>query len=251
MNWLDFREPFNAWTHGAWLLLSLPATLLLWRLSRGHRVKQFSLTVFGLSLSLCYAGSTLYHGVRLPPEELEPFATLDYIGIYLLIAGTTTPLALVVLRGPWQWGTLGITWLVTAGGIALRLAAVEISRLHSTGIYLAMGWAVSLSYFELARIVSYRAIWPALLGGLLYSAGALLNHHHWPTLWPGVFSAHELSHLFVMAASASHYWLMIRVVVPSQRRASRRWTTDLGASYGAENHAESIQAVAFDLDMSG
>jgi len=222
MPWLDFREPFNAWTHGAWLLLSLPATLLLWRLSRGSRVKQLSLLVFGLSLSACYAGSTLYHGVCVPPEQLERFATLDYIGIYLLIAGTTTPLALVVLRGRWKWGTLGITWLVALAGIGLRLAAVEISRLHSTGIYLAMGWAVALSYFELARIVTYQAVWPALLGGLLYSAGALLNHHHWPTLWPGVFSAHELSHLFVMAGTASHYWLMVRIVVPAQSQSSGR-----------------------------
>ena len=88
MDWLDFREPFNAWTHGVWLLLSLPATLLLWRLIRGNRIKRFSLLVFGLSLTFCFAGSTLYHGVRLPPEELKWFANLDYIGIYVLIAGT-------------------------------------------------------------------------------------------------------------------------------------------------------------------
>lgn len=243
MSWLDFREPFNAWSHGAGLLLSLPATLLLWRLSRGDRVKQFSLLIFGLSLSLCYAGSTVYHGVRLPEEEVERlFATLDYIGIYLLIAGTTTPLAVVVLRGKWQWGTLGITWLAAAGGIGLRLAGVEISRFLSTGIYLAMGWAVALSYFELARIVSYRAVWPAALGGAMYSAGALLNYHHWPTLWPDVFSAHELSHLFVMAGSASHVWLMLRIVIPAQRQNVPCWTTDLMAVCAGETYAEPIES---------
>src|SRR5262249_61273153 len=107
MDWLSFREPVNAWTHGIWLLLALPGTLLLWRQARGDFVKQLGFLIFGLCAALCYAGSTLFHGVRLPEEQVEFFAKLDYIGIYLLIAGTITPVALVVLRGRWRWGTLG------------------------------------------------------------------------------------------------------------------------------------------------
>jgi len=217
MNWLEFREPFSSWSHGAWMLLSLPATLLLWYLSRGDRLKQLGLLVFGLSLTLCYAGSMLYHGVRLSEQQIEWFAMLDFIGIYLLIAGTVTPLALIVLRGRWRRGILGLVWLLAAGGIGLRLASVPMSRLVSTGLYLGMGCAVFLSYFELARILSHRAVWPAVFGGLLYGAGAVLNHMHWPVLWQGVFSAHELWHLFVMAGSLSHVWLMLKVVVPFER----------------------------------
>src|SRR5437868_5254482 len=67
--WLDFREPVSAWTHGAWLLLSVPATLLLWRAARGDRAKRGGFLVFGLGLAACYAGSTVFHAVRVPPER--------------------------------------------------------------------------------------------------------------------------------------------------------------------------------------
>src|SRR5262249_34312448 len=76
MDWLEFREPFSAWSHAVWMLLFLPATLVLWRLTRGDRLKQLGLAVFGLSLTACYGGSTLYHGVRVQQEKIEWFATL-------------------------------------------------------------------------------------------------------------------------------------------------------------------------------
>src|SRR5438552_14290 len=138
MDWLDFREPFSAWSHAAWMLLSLPATVVLLRLTRGDRLKQLGLAVFGLSLIACFGGSALYHSVRLPQEGIEWFATLDYVGVHLLIAGTVTPLALTVLRGRWRWLVLATAWLLAAGGIGLRLAGVPLSRPVSTGLYLAM-----------------------------------------------------------------------------------------------------------------
>ena len=214
MSCLSFREPVNAWTHGIWLLLSLPVTLLLWRLCRGNRLKQVGLLVFGISLAFCYAGSVLYHGVRLPPDKLHWFSRVDFIGVYLLIAGTVTPVVLVVLRGRWRAGILSTAWLLAAIGIAVRLAGVEMSPAVSTGVYLGMGWVLFIGCGKMARILHYRALWSGVLGALLYSVGAVLNHLHWPVLWPGVFSAHELWHLFVMAGSASHCWLMLQVVVP-------------------------------------
>ena len=217
MSWLAFREPFCSWSHGVWMLFSLAGTLQLWCLSRGDRLKQMGLLVFGISLTVCGATSTLYHAVCLPEGEIQWFEKLDFIGIYLLIAGTMTPLALVLLRGHARWSSLVLIWLVAAAGIGLRLASVPISRLISTSLYLGMGWVVILFYSELARILSHRAVRPALLGGLLYSAGAVLNHLHWPVLWPGIFSAHELWHLFVMAGSLCHFWLMLKVVVPFER----------------------------------
>src|SRR5437660_424236 len=207
MNFLSFREPVNAWTHAIWLLLSLPVTLLLWRLCRGNRLKQVGLLVFGISLACCYAGSTLYHGVCLPPERLDWFSRLDFMGVYLLIAGTFTPVVLVVLRGRWRTGVLGAAWLFAAVGIGLRLAGVDMSRTVSTGLYLGMGWALFVGCGKMATILPYRLWWPGALGGLLYTVGAILNHVHWPVLWLGVFSTHELWHLFVMAGTACHWWL--------------------------------------------
>src|ERR1700761_5331380 len=85
MNWLDFRNPVSAWTHLLWMILSIPATWLLWQRCRGNRLRRLSLLIFGASMFCCFLASTLYHAVRLPPEQVEEFARFDYIGIFLLI----------------------------------------------------------------------------------------------------------------------------------------------------------------------
>jgi hemolysin III len=153
--------------------------------------------------------------VLLPEYQVEGvFATLDYIGIYLLIAGTFTPVAAIVLTGLWRWATLSLTWGLAAVGITLRLVPLDISRSLSTGLYIAMGWCVILCYFKLARMLTHRGMRLAVIGGLVYTVGAVLNWVHWPELWRGYFSTHELWHLFVMAGSLMHFWFMFTVVVP-------------------------------------
>lgn len=216
----DVREPVSSLTHFAWMLLAMPAAVILWRAARGNRLKQAALSVYAGAMIFCYAASTLYHGVR-SPEQHKLFTTLDYIGIFLLIAGTVTPVALVILRGPWRWGLFLCVWSLAAVGITLRVAGIPISRFASTGLYIGMGWAVLLCYFELVRVMPPRSFRFAVLGGVLYTAGAMLNHAQWPLLWPGVFSAHEIFHLFVMAASVSHFWFMLSVVAPFQPRSER------------------------------
>jgi hemolysin III len=87
-----------------------------------------------------------------------------------------------------------------------------------TSIYLTMGWTVCLGYFEMARALSYRALRPLWIGGLLYTVGALLNASGWPRPLPGIFGEHELFHLFVMGGSLCHFWFTLRRVVPFDRR---------------------------------
>ena len=85
------------------------------------------------------------------------------------------------------------------------------SRVAMTLMYLAMGWGAVLCYFEVARRVSHRNLLPIVVGGVLYSSGAVINLLHQPVLWPGVFQAHELFHIFVVAGSLAHYWFMLTV----------------------------------------
>ncbi|CAN5907427.1 hemolysin III family protein [soil metagenome] len=214
MNFLDLREPVSAWTHAVGFALSFPATWLLWRRAQGSPGKQFCFLVFGLGLAACYAGSTLYHGVQGDQERIAWFARLDFVGIYLLIASTYTPMAGVLLRGPWRWSTLAAVWGVAVLASSLIVAGVEFPGWLSTSLYLAMGWGFLACYVEMARIVSRRALRPVFLGGVSYSVGAVLNLLGWPAFWPGVFGAHELFHLFVMLGSAAHYWFMLQVIAP-------------------------------------
>jgi hemolysin III len=217
MTFLTFREPVNAWTHGLWMLLCIPAGILLHRRAQRCPLKHIGFAIFTLTLICCFTGSWLYHAVRLSPQSIELCARLDYIGIFLLIAGTTTPVALVVLRGWWRTGVLTGVWLMAGTGILVRGLAIPMPDELSTGLYIMMGWMGLICYCELARHLSYRALRPLWVGGLLYSVGAVLNEVHWPVFWPGVFGSHELFHVFVMVASLCHFTFMLRVVAPFER----------------------------------
>jgi hemolysin III len=210
--YLDFREPISAWTHGSWLLLSVPATMVLWRRSGTNLARRISLLVFGLSLAICYAGSTAFHAVRLDRDWIAWFDELDHLGIFILIAGSYTPVAWNLLEGRLKWGTLTAAWLATAVGSGLLLTCGVFSMFWSTFLYLAMGWGAVICYVEMARVLPHRTLFPLLLGGVLYSIGAVINLAHWPVLWPGVFGPHELFHLFVMAGSSAHFIFMLGVV---------------------------------------
>jgi len=217
MTWLDFREPVSAWTHFTWLVLSLPATVILLRLARGDLLKRIGFSVFGVTCAACFGGSWLYHAV--PESIAEPFHAFDHVAIYLFIAGTVTPVALVVLRGRWRVSLLSAIWILAASGVVTRLTAgLSISK--ATLLYLAMGWLGLMTYFELARRLTHARLRWLWIGGVVYTVGAVINTLHWPVFAPGVFESHELFHLFVMAGSSAHVWFMLAVVAPFSRPAA-------------------------------
>lgn len=214
---LALREPFSAWSHLSWMLLTLPATVILWRAARGDRPKQISLLIFGSSLTICYTASTLYHGVRLAQHHIDLFETIDFIGIYVLMAGTCTPVAFNILQGRWKWGMLTFAWGMAFFGSVMRVLIPDVPQWLYTTIYLGMGWALISSYFQLARILSPRTVRPLIQGCLIYTVGSLINLLPRSAFWPASFGPHELFHLFAMAGSLEHFWFMLKVVVPYER----------------------------------
>jgi hemolysin III len=139
---------------------------------------------------------------------------MDHISIYVLIAGTYTPIAWTLLRGSWRLGVLGLVWFWAVLGISVHATWETLPLWLSTGYYLAMGWGAVFCYFEVARGLSHRILSPIVAGGVLYSLGAVFNLLHRPVLWPGVIQAHELFHLFVVAASLLHFSFILTVVAP-------------------------------------
>jgi len=212
MHWLELRQPVSSLTHASWFLLAIPLTLLLCRLAQGDRVKQVGFLIYGLCLTFCYAGSALWHAF----PETHLLAALDYAGIFALIAGTTTPVLLVVLRGGWRWTSLVGIWVVAACGIVLSAYHEELPVRVFTLLYLGMGWGMCFSYFQLTRILSHRNMFLILLGGLLYSIGAILNWAKWPVLLTGWVGPHEVFHLFVMVGSLTHFVFMVTILLPFQ-----------------------------------
>jgi hemolysin III len=231
MHLFDVREPISALSHGAGMLAALPVTWVFWKRcgeqiadggdapgsasARYQRVKAFCLLVFGLTLIMCYGTSAMFHGLPLTGEPLARLQRLDHVGIYLLIAGTYTPVAWALMRGAWSWGTLAAVWTAAIACACRVLCGGVMPIWVSTPVYLAMGWSALFCYFELARTYSHRTLLPLPLGGVFYSVGAVLNLLRWPVLVPGVFAAHELFHCFVIAGSACHVFFMIKVVVPA------------------------------------
>jgi hemolysin III len=209
-----FREPVSAWTHFVWLAAAVPALIPLWRAAGRDPLKRRGAMVFGGSLVFCSAGSFLFHSV--PTEFVAFFRAMDHIGIFLLIAGTVTPIGLVVLDGRWRLALVGGIWTLAFFGVSLRVGGqppIEVM----TALYLFMGWVGCLTYCELARRLTHAGLRPLWVGGLFYTAGAAINSALWPNLAPGVFESHELFHLFVMAGSACHFLFITRVVLPYHR----------------------------------
>jgi hemolysin III len=227
MEWLTFRDPVSAWTHLIWMVLAIPGTIYLWRASRGDRPKQISLLVFGLGTIICFGSSGVYHALRLPYNQLEPFLRMDHIGIYVLIAASCTGIAFSLLRGRWRNGLLTFVWLAAAIGIVGRLFFSDRQYTLNPTIYLIMGWALASSWPQLVRAVGAWPVGWVWLGGGLYTLGAASYMAQWPELWPGVFGSHEMLHVFDMAGNFVHFWFIVKYVIPYPRLAAEATSAPL------------------------
>ena len=210
------REPANGLIHLAGALLAVVALALLLRLAVGAGTARHvvAYAVFGLSLVALYTASALHHLLRLPPSGHDRLLRLDCAMVFALIAGSYTPFCLLALRGGWRWGLLGLIWGLALGGAALKLRRMDAPLGLSTGLYVAMGWvALPAAPVLFAAIPSPGVAW-VVAGGVIYTLGALVFALDRPTLRPGVFEAHALWHLCVVAGSACHVWAVARYLTP-------------------------------------
>jgi hemolysin III len=209
---VGLREPWSAATHGLGAVLVLPGIWFLLRRGTGDRSRQFTLLVYGLALLACYSASMSFHAALGPPEHILRLAVADRVGIYLLIAGTYTPIAWNLLSGVWRSTTLTLVWLAATAGCGLHCSIGLVPPWVSTVLYLLMGWGAVVCLGELARNVPRREVRRIVAGGLLYSVGAIINLSGWPNPVPDVFGFHEIFHLFVLAGSLMHFSFVLNTV---------------------------------------
>ena len=208
------REPVNALTHllGAALAAAGTIVLIVNGASNDSPRQVVAFAIFGASLVLLYTTSGIYHLLNASERGLAFLRRLDHMMIYVLIAGTYTPLCLVLLRGRLGISLLVLVWTIAVIGILQKLLWMHAPRWFSTVLYLGMGWAA----LAVAKPVLDAAplgfvIW-ILAGGVFYTIGAIVYATKWPDPAPGVFGFHEIWHLFVMAGSFSHYWAVLEYV---------------------------------------
>jgi hemolysin III len=202
-----YGERFNSITHlvGVGLAATGAAALILIAANLGDPWKIVSFSIYGAMLLTLYATSTLYHSTRGRAKNM--FRKLDHCAIYLLIAGSYTPFALVSLRGPWGWSLFGTVWGLALLGMIQEIWLGKGARVVSLVIYVVMGWLALIAIVPLMEALSFSGFALLALGGLLYTIGIIfyaadkkLRHGH------GVW------HLFVLAGSAAHYFTVFYYV---------------------------------------
>lgn len=211
------REPVNSLTHGVGALLSIAGLVVLLALSQGEPWRVVSFAVYGASLILLYTASTLYHALHVGERLERAMKRFDHIAIFLLIAGTYTPITLITLQGPqaaWGWSIFGVVWGFALLGIIFKLLWLSAPRWLSVGLYLLMGWLAAVAFVPMAQAMSLGGLAWLLLGGAFYTVGAVIYALKRPNPLAGVFGYHELWHLFVLAGSISHFVMMLKYVLP-------------------------------------
>lgn len=190
------------------------ALLIAQASSQGDPWKIVGFSIYGASVVLLFLCSTLHHGLDLGPRLNELLRTLDYTSVFGLIAGTVTPLVLVLFDNVYGWTVLGVVWGIAVLGIVLRSVWRQLPKWVTNTLYITLGWmtvllvgaGVDLPLGALALMAA---------GGVVYSIGFVIFVLERPNPIPGVFGFHELWHLLVVVAAALHYLLMYFYVLPA------------------------------------
>lgn len=203
------EEIANWVTHGVGLVASVVGLTLLivFASVRGDAWHVVSFTVFGLTLLLLYATSTLYHAQRRERVRLL-FQKLDHAAIFLLIAGTYTPFLLTHLRGPWGWSLFGVIWGLCGAGAVFQLVFGTRYRVVSTVAYLFLGWLIVVAIKPMVNHVPSGGLWLLLAGGLCYTLGVVFYR------WHRMRYHHAIWHAFVLGGSTCHYLAVLLFLLP-------------------------------------
>ncbi len=173
-----------------------------------------SFSIYGLSLFLLFLASALHHGIKGSPTTEHVLRQLDYLAIFPLIAGTYTPLCLVVLHGPFGWSVFGVIWALAAFGIAIKGSISSLPKWFTSTLYLAMGLMSLVMVVPLLQALPVPAILLLVLGGVFYVGGNVIFSLEKPNPVPGKFGFHEIWHLCVLGGALAHYLMMYLYVRP-------------------------------------
>jgi hemolysin III len=211
------RPLLRGYFHAAAAVASLGGTIALGRLSASDGLKQASLLIYGSTTVLLFTVSALFHTRGWAPHWHRTIRRIDRASIFLAIAGTYTPIIFNIVPAPQRTGLLLIVWGLAGLGGAAVAPLLRVPRWLVVTLYLMLGWIALTLIPELAAARGLNAILLLGLGGLLYTAGAVVYALRWPRLWPRIFGFHEVFHLLVIAANAVFFVFMLQDVIPFPR----------------------------------
>ncbi len=200
------EEFFSSLTHGIGVALSIAALVVLVVLSSDvWRVVSFS--VYGTCLVLLYLSSTFYHAFS-SPHIKRIMRILDHSAIFLLIAGSYTPITLVALKGAWGWTLFGLIWGFAIVGLVLEVFFIDRMKWLTLTIYVGMGWLVVIAVNPIMHSLPWEALAWLGAGGVFYTGGIVFY------LWKKLPFHHAIWHLFVLAGSTSHFFCFLLYIIP-------------------------------------
>lgn len=213
---LTIREPGSAITHFIAMMATLiAASPLLVKAALKSPTCLMAMTIFIISMFSLYAASTTYHSVNLTGKALKVFRKIDHMMIFVLIAGSYTPVCMIILDKTMGYRLLALVWAIALGGILIKALWITCPKWFSSVLYISMGWVCVLVFGQLLSTLPRAAFLWLLLGGILYTLGGIIyalklpvfnNRHKY-------FGSHEIFHLFVMAGSFCHFIFMYFYVV--------------------------------------
>lgn len=209
------KEPANAFTHFIGVVFSIIGTIVLLVLAVQQATvwHVVAFAIYGASMILLYSASTLYHALDVSERAVKVFHRIDHMMIYILIAGSYTPICLVPLRGGWGWTLFGIIWFLAIAGILLKFFWFSAPRWLSTLFYVGMGWVAVIAFVPLFKTVPLGGIIWLIAGGIMYSIGALIYALKKPDIFKKFLGFHEIFHIFVLLGSLCHFIMMLRYIL--------------------------------------
>ncbi|HLV08621.1 MAG TPA: hemolysin III family protein [Halanaerobiales bacterium] len=205
------EERFSCYSHFVGFILAIIGTIYLVFIADSLILKIITM-VYGLSVIILFLTSSLYHANKKYDDEISTWRKLDHIAIFLMIAGTYTPVSFVYLSGYWKWGIIIAQWLLVLGGLFFKFFYLNAPRWLYTIIYVLMGWMGILPIAKLIKAMPGSALLFLLAGGLSYTVGAVFYIIKKPKINSN-FGFHEIFHLFILLGALFHYLLIYTAVV--------------------------------------
>jgi hemolysin III len=174
----------------------------------------FGAAVYATFMVTMFAASALYHRGTWSVATATRLLQLDHTAIFLMIAGTSTPIALLTMEGTPRAATLTAVWVVAAAGIVFEWLPIPAPRGYVTTVYMALGWLGAFSFVPLYDATGWAGVLLIAGGGLLYTIGAVVHAARKPDPWPETFGYHEIFHVFVILAAVLHYCAIAFLVLP-------------------------------------
>ena len=202
---INQKEKFSSASHLFGAILAIFGTIILTLKSIGNTANIIVAIIYGFSTFFLFISSAIYHAQKKEENEESFWRKLDHIAIFIMIAGTYTPICFLFLDGIWRWSILLLQWILVISGVILKLLVLNTPRWVTITIYLVQGWVAIIPIYQLTKVMPLGSILLLFAGGLSYTIGAIIYKLKKPNPLPEKFGFHEIFHIWILIGAILHY----------------------------------------------